>query len=220
MRAWFRATLRSRDMLFGQCRMHAKWWLLALCVVALVACRGARPAAPTNLPLAVMATSVGAGDVLEISVVGEKELPKQFQVGADGALDFPYVRKRLKVAGMEPFEVAHLVESELVEAKYLRAAQVSVTVVKYNSHAITIIGQVTKPGSQAFTQGLRLVKALSDAGWFTPLADSNHVRLTRVTAKGAVSVIVSVDAITENEQPDIALQAGDTISVDQSFFGR
>jgi polysaccharide biosynthesis/export protein VpsN len=184
------------------------------------ACSGSRPPPPTNLPAAILSTKVGPGDVMEIQVVGEKDLPKQFNVGADGGIDFPYVNKRMHVAGLEPYDIAAVVRDELIAARYLRAAQVSVTVTHYNSKAITIVGQVQKPGSQPFTQGLRLVKALSDSGWFTPLADSNHVRLTRNTATGTISVIISVDAITEGQQPDIALQAGDAISVEQSLFGR
>jgi protein involved in polysaccharide export with SLBB domain len=189
-------------------------------LVAFVGCSGSRPPAPKNLPEAILSTKVGPGDVMEIQVVGEKDLPKQFNVGADGAIDFPYITKRLQVAGLEPYAIATVIRDELVAAHYLRAAQVSVNVTHYNSKAITIVGQVQKPGSQPFTQGLRLVKALSDAGWFTPLADSNHVRLTRSTAKGTISVVVSVDAISEGQQPDIPLQAGDAITVEQSVFGR
>ena len=33
-----------------------------------------------------------------------------------------------------------------------------------------------------------------------------------------VTVIVSVDAITDGQQPDILLQAGDTIKIDQRMF--
>jgi protein involved in polysaccharide export with SLBB domain len=34
-------------------------------------------------------------------VVGEKDLPKEFQVASDGTVDFPYVH-RIEVQGLEP----------------------------------------------------------------------------------------------------------------------
>jgi protein involved in polysaccharide export with SLBB domain len=67
---------------------------------------------------------------------------------------------------------------------------------------------------------MRLVHdAISQAGGFTSIADSNHLVLTRTTGPGkSVTVIVSGDAISEGEQQDIPLQAGDTIRVDARVF--
>jgi polysaccharide export outer membrane protein len=77
---------------------------------------------------------------------------------------------------------------------------------------------VAKQGPQPYQDGMTLVQAISAAGWFTPLADTNHVHLIRQVHNGAVNAIVSVDAITDNAQPDVKLQQGDTIKVDQRLF--
>lgn len=184
---------------------------------ALVAGCAKYPAAPTNLPRALPSTTVGPGDVFEVHVVGEPGLPKEFRVSPDGTIDFPYV-KRLVVANMEPQDIASLVRAKLMEAKVLTDPQVSVAVKQYNSKKVAVIGQVSKPGSIPFTESLRLVDAISQAGWFTPLAQSNGVILTRQVGNGSVTVIVSVDAITDGKQPDILLQAGDTIKVGERVF--
>ena len=66
---------------------------------------------------------------------------------------------------------------------------------------------------------MKLVDALSQSGWFTNIADSNHVLLTRQVGKGkTVTAEVSVDAITDGAQADIPLQAGDTIKVTARVF--
>ncbi|NOU27278.1 MAG: polysaccharide export protein [Polyangiaceae bacterium] len=182
----------------------------------LVAC-GARPGPPTALPAPVHSSRIGAGDVFEVHVLGEKDLPAEYRVQPDGSIDFPYVR-RLTVEGKEPQEVAELLRARLRDAGILRDPQVSVVMKQYFSKRVSVVGQVTKPGTIAWTDGLRLVDALSQSGWLTPLADANHVTLIRRVGDHTVAATISVDAITEGSQGDIPLQAGDTIKVDQRFM--
>jgi len=180
-------------------------------------CGGASPSS-TKLPAPEQSTTVGPGDVFEVNLVGEKDLPKEYRVQPDGSIDFPYI-SRVMVAGLEPQDITSLIKQKLVEAKILRDPQVSIVVKQYNSKKVTIIGQVTKPGSVPWTDGMKLVDAISMAGWFTPLAASKSVILNRVSKDGkTTTVVVSVDAITDGAQPDIPLQSGDTIKVDQRVF--
>lgn len=172
---------------------------------------------PPNLPDPIVNQQVGPGDVLEVVVVGEDKLPKDYEVAADGTLDFPYSAP-IKVKGLEPRDIASAIHDHLVEAKYLVNPQVQVKVKAYNSKKIQIIGQVVKPGPQPYQDGMTLVQAISAAGWFTPLADTNHVQLIRQVSSGAVNAVVSVDAITDNARSDVKLQQGDTIKVDQRLF--
>ncbi|HSN97607.1 MAG TPA: polysaccharide biosynthesis/export family protein, partial [Candidatus Nanopelagicales bacterium] len=77
--------------------------LLAL-LLALTACSSAPPR-PIDLPPPIQATTMDAGDVFELRIVGEDKLPTEFTVAPDGSVDVPYV-KRIKVAGLEPQEIA------------------------------------------------------------------------------------------------------------------
>ncbi len=196
--------------------------LLALLLAAsigffLPACARSYPP-PPNLPEPVINQQVGPGDVLEVIVVGEDKLPTEYEVQPDGTLAFPYVEP-LKVAGLEPREIATSLRDALIEAKFLVSPQVQVKVKAYNSKTIQVIGQVAKQGPLPYQDGMTLVQAIAAAGWFTPLADTNHVQVIRqVEGKGTVNAIVSVDAITDNVRPDIKLQQGDTIKVDQRLF--
>lgn len=173
---------------------------------------------PHTLPAPVVNGQVGPGDVLEVVVVGEDKLPHEYEVQPDGSLDFPYT-PAIKVAGLEPRQVAGAISAKLVEARYLGQPQVQVKVKQFNSKKVQIIGQVTKPGPMPYHDGMTLVQAISAAGWFTPLADTNHVQVIRIIDAGtSVNAIVSVDAITDNARADVKLQQGDTIKVDQRLF--
>jgi polysaccharide export outer membrane protein len=194
--------------------------LLWLSVVAFVltACSGPRPGPPKNLPPAITRTTLGPGDKIEIEVVGEKDLPKEFTVESDGSIGFPYV-PRLSVENLEPQQAAEKLKEMLTQQKILRNPQLTVRVKEYAGKKVIVSGQVQKPQSLPWRGKLGLVEAISDCGWFTPMADTNHVILTRQAADGrTVTVIISVEAITEGQQPDIPLQAGDRIKVQASVL--
>lgn len=192
--------------------------LVAILGLALTAC-GRNYPPPHSLPDPVVNLQVGPGDVVEVVVLGEDKLPREYEIQPDGSLDFPYAAHAIKVAGLEPRQIASAISAELVDAKFLVSPQVQVKVKQFNSKKIQIIGQVTKPGPMPYQDGMTLVQAVSAAGWFTPLADTNHVQLIRIVhGAKSVNAIISVDAITDNARADVKLQQGDTIKVDQRLF--
>ncbi len=191
--------------------------LVLVLAAALVGCGGASSNAHLNLPPPVESTSVGAGDVFHLEIVGEKDLPEEYQVASDGTVDLPYIH-RVKVSGLEPQQIAALVRKKLMEQKILTDPSVVVSVKEYNSKRVTVLGQVQKPGSFPFSSGLTLIQAISQAGGFNSIANKDKVNLTRKTSNGAKTVMVSVDAITGGRSPDILLQAGDQIYVRERIF--
>jgi polysaccharide export outer membrane protein len=171
-----------------------------------------------SLPAPQQSTVLGAGDLFEVTVFGEKELSHEYRVQPDGTINFPQL-DRLQVAGLEPQQIEDLVTRLLIEKKYLVAPQVTVVVKQYNSKKVSVIGAVQKPGNLNWSEGMKLVDAVSLAGGVTPIADGGHVRITRLASTGkTVSVTVSLDDITDGKLADILLQAGDTIKVDQRVF--
>ncbi|MCA9626360.1 MAG: polysaccharide export protein [Myxococcales bacterium] len=191
-------------------------WLVAVLLLA-QACGGSGPAVRGTLPPVEESSQLGPGDVFKMQIVGEKDLPEEYQIASDGTVALPYL-ERLKVGGLEPQEVAKLVTRELKQRKILQKPVVIVRVEAYNSRKVTVIGEVQKPGSFPYSPGLTLIQAVSQAGGFNSIANLGQLRLTRQTKKGDVTVVVSADAITEGSAPDIALQAGDRIYVPQRVF--
>jgi polysaccharide biosynthesis/export protein VpsN len=170
-----------------------------------------------KLPTPVQSTTLGPGDLFTLEVVGEKDLPREFQVASDGSVDFPYVH-RLQVEGLEPQELARAVRDRLIEKRILTDPSVVVSVKEYNSKRVTVLGEVRKPGSFPLTTGMTLVQAISDAGGLSAIANGDRVNLTRKDKGSATTVVLSFDSITAGKSPDIPLQAGDQIYVNERVF--
>jgi polysaccharide export outer membrane protein len=195
--------------------MHRLAWLF---LAVLVACSSGAPP-PRNLPPATPSTTLGPSDLFEVNVVGEKDLPKEYRVQPDCSIDFPYIDRVTDVCGLEPQQLVDKLRATLKEKGILTNPQVTLVVKQYASKKVSVIGQVNKPGSVPWTDGLRLFDVISQSGGFTSIADSKNVVLTRRTANGkTVTVNVNVDGIGDGTQPDIPVQAGDTIKVDSRVF--
>lgn len=162
--------------------------------------------------------TVGPDDLFEIRIVGEDKLPVAYTVAPDGTVDLPYI-KRLKVAGLEPQQIAALVRDRLIAGQILVDPSVSVSVKEYRSKKVEVFGEVAKPSSLSLEPGMTLLRAISQAGGFNSIANKNNVTIRRRLRDGATKVVtVSVIDITENRMPDIPLQAGDTVFVGQRVF--
>jgi polysaccharide export outer membrane protein len=199
-------------------RMRWLDFLLAvLLITALLACGSSKTNSHVNLPPPTEQSALGPGDVFHMEIVGEKDLPTEYQVASDGTVDFPYIHS-LKIEGLEPQQVARLVRQRLVQQKFLTDPSVIVTVKEYNSKRITVLGQVQKPGSFPFAPGMTLIQVVSLAGGLTSIANKDRVNLTRKEKDGSRTVVMSVEAITEGRSPDIPLQAGDQIYVHERIF--
>jgi len=186
-------------------------------LVSAAGCGGSSDNLRLNLPPPTEKSTVGPGDVFTMEVVGEKELPKEYQVASDGTVDLPYL-PALPVSGLEPQEIGRLIRKELIDKKILSDPSVIVQVKEYNSRRVTVMGQVAKPGIFPYTQGLTLVQALSQAGGPTGIANLDKVNLTRRTQGGSRTVVISIGTIMEGRSSDIPLQSGDRIFVHERLF--
>lgn len=162
-------------------------------------------------------TVVGPGDVFIMEIVGEKELPREYQVASDGTVDFPFIHT-VQVGGLEPQAIARLVRERLIEKKILIDPSVIVQVKEYNSRSVVLLGQVMKPGTFPLTSGLTLIQAISLAGGLTAIANDDRVTLTRKVGNKTKTVVLSVEAITSGNSEDIPLEAGDRIYVYERLF--
>jgi polysaccharide biosynthesis/export protein VpsN len=209
----------ERRSLGGIGEMRRAFLGLAGVVVAAVlgACSGGGGRRQVRLPAPSDKTVIGPGDVFILEIVGEKELPREFQVASDGTADLPYV-ETLEVAGLEPQEIARVVRKILIDKKVLLNPIVIVQVKEYNSRRVILLGQVSKPGSYPLTAGLTLIQAISLAGGLTAIANDDRVSLTRKVGGTTQTVVFSVDRITEGKAEDVPLQAGDRIYVYERLF--
>lgn len=170
-----------------------------------------------NLPPPVQSTTLGPGDTFDLFIVGEEKIPTTYTVAPDGSVDFPYIHRQ-KVEGLEPHQVVDLVRRELIAMQILTDPSVMVSVKEYRSKVVNVLGQVQKPGTFPLVPGITLVQAISQAGGPSPIADLDSITLIRTTDSQRRTIRVSLRSITEGRSPDIALQAGDVITVAERVF--
>lgn len=199
-------------------RWHARISILLLgLTLAGVSCGPRTDNSRVQLPPPTESATVGAGDVFTMQIVGEKDLPAEYQVASDGYVNLPYLH-RVHVEGLEPQEISDLVTKRLIEAKVLTDPSVIVRVREYNSKHVMLLGQIAHVGRLPFVPGLTLMQAVSMSGGFTAIAKKDEVKLTRRNKGGSRTVVISVSSIEEGHSPDIPLQAGDQIYVGERIF--
>ncbi len=162
-------------------------------------------------------TTLGPGDLFEIRVFGEKELSNKHRVSSDGTIDFPLIGT-VVVAGKTPSEVAKTIETMLVEGGFLKRPQVSILVEAYTSKKVSVFGQVKKPGTLAFRDGMSVVEAISDAGGFTSMAKTNDTTVIRIVDGVKKRFKVPVELIGQGRAPNFVLRPGDIVFVPERVF--
>jgi protein involved in polysaccharide export with SLBB domain len=193
--------------------------LIAAVLAALASgCSGLRPTTPAVKPEdAPTDTTVGPGDVFDVRVYGEEGLTGTYRVASDGTIDYPLLGT-ISVQGMTPTEVTRLIAEGLVAGQFLKNPNVSVFVKEYSSKKISILGQVNKPGTFQYVDGMSIVEAISIAGGFTPMARPNDVTVTRVINGAEKQFLVPVEAIGQGRTSNFVLKSGDIVFVPQRVF--
>lgn len=159
--------------------------------------------------------SVGANDVLEITVYGEEDLQQVVQVTTNGYITYPLLG-RVKVVGMSVAQLEETIRTALSK-EYIRNPQVRVFVREFSN--IFVMGQVAGPGQYPYRGGVTVLQAITTAGGFTKYANPRKVRVVRDHGEGREVFVVNVSSITKgNGEKDILLQPGDTVVVPESFF--
>ena len=156
---------------------------------------------------------IGAMDVLDISVFQVPELTKSVQVADTGTINLPLVGE-VAVEG----KTAQQVERDLTTklgAKYLQNPQVTVFVKEYNSHQVTIQGEIKKPGVFPMKGTTSLLQLIALAGGFEDDSDSTVLVLREANGKRQAATF-DVSAIQKGRADDPLLQSGDIIVAGKS----
>lgn len=160
--------------------------------------------------------ALDVGDVFDVRVFGEGDLTGKYRVAAEGTIEFPLIGT-LRVAGLLPSQVGALIAGRLRDG-ILRAPQVSIFVVEQVSKKVHILGQVAKPGTFAYTPGMNIVEAITQAGGFTPLSAKNSTTVTRGESGKQVIYRVRAGDIGDGTASNFYLRPGDIVSVPERFF--
>jgi polysaccharide export outer membrane protein len=121
------------------------------------------------------------------------------------------------VAGLTANAAAEKLRSCLADG-YIRNAQVSVIIKEYNSKKVFVFGEVQKPGTFVYEDGMSIIQAVTLAGGFTKTASQNGTSVTRLVDGQEVKVKVPVQDIALGKAPNFGLRPGDIVFVPESLF--
>jgi polysaccharide export outer membrane protein len=163
--------------------------------------------------------SLGPYDKLTIEVYGIPELvARNIQVDANGAISFPMAGS-LNVGGMTPAQVEQAIAARLTQA-YIRNPVVTVNLLESVSHAVTIDGQVRKPGQYPVAGGMTLLRSVSLAEGVTENARLNDVVVFRTVGGQRYAALYNLAAIRRGRYQDPEIYANDIIMVGDSASRR
>lgn len=169
-------------------------WVIALIFFVGVLSWGAEP------------YKLSAGDVLDITVLGEPDLSKQVVVPPDGKITYPLIGE-INAIGLTVQQLADEITRRLKE--YIKKPSVSVSIVKFSYNKFYILGEIARPGEYDLLPGMGLREAISLAGGVTPQANINAILLLH---KNGEREEVDLQKILAGER-DVPLNPADVIVV-------
>jgi polysaccharide export outer membrane protein len=118
----------------------------------------------------------------------------------------------LNLAGKTPPSAAKAIEEALVKNRMMLHPQVTVTIEDYVTQTVSIIGQVSKPGTYSIGGPQSIIKVLALAGGLLEMAD-RHITIERHADRGeSVSYYLSNDP-EKALQSQVQVYPGDTVMV-------
>jgi polysaccharide export outer membrane protein len=162
---------------------------------------------------------IGPGDTVQVYVWRNPELTVTVPVRPDGKISTPLVEDMIAV-GKTPSQLARDVERVLGE--YVRSPQINVIVTQPMAafSQVKIIGQVARPQSIAYREGLTVLDAVLAVGGLGPYAAGNRAKVMRLEGGKQREIKVKLSALVNggDMKQNIALRPGDVIVVPESRF--
>ncbi|HCM05276.1 MAG TPA: capsular biosynthesis protein [Oceanospirillales bacterium] len=156
--------------------------------------------------------TLGAGDLISISVYDEEDLSLEVRIGLSGQISYPLLGD-VAVSGLSPKQLEDKLVAGL-KGPYLVDPSVTVSIQEYRP--FYVIGEVKKPGGYPFHPGLTVDKAISISGGFTERASKSSIFV--VHDSGNLEQKRSDDDEKEAVKLFDVIQPGDVITIEQSFF--
>jgi polysaccharide export outer membrane protein len=175
--------------------------------------RSTRPTAEAPPPEGTSASdyTIGADDVLRISVWKEPDLSEVLPVRPDGKISMPLLND-VTAAGLSPLQLKDSITEKL--KKFIADPRVTVVVTAMNSQRIFVSGEVVHTGQTQLLPHMTMLQALSQAG-FTQFANLKAIYLLRTENGKQIKIPFNYKEVVKGEHPErnILLKPGDTVVV-------
>lgn len=120
----------------------------------------AQQAAGSSLPV----QKLGPDDLIQIQVFGFPEFSRSARISAAGTIQLPLVKQPIQIAGKVPSEIENEIAETLRNAELVVSPAVTVSILEYGSHPVTVAGAVKMPVLFQAVGHVTLVDAITRAG--------------------------------------------------------
>jgi polysaccharide biosynthesis/export protein len=180
-------------------------WLKVLLVCGLLPL-SACAVTPRTYPIDVAGPyQLNTGDVVRVTVYGDKDLSNTYKITDAGSIAFPLVGT-IHVAGHTTSQAAAALAAALANG-FMRSPNVAVEVAEYRPFFIQ--GQITNSGQFPYVYGMTARAAISVAGGFKDTADTSGVVVYRKHGDEMMKSKVDLD---------FPIQPGDTIVIGERWL--
>jgi polysaccharide export outer membrane protein len=156
----------------------------------------------------------GVGDLLEISVYGVPELTTKARIGNSGDVYLPLI-DYVHVDGLSPEQAQGVIEKRLSDGGFVKNPHVQIFVAENASQAITVLGEVTRPGPYPIIGERRLYDVISAAGGLSERAGRTVTISHRATPNQPVTVHLA-EGLAQTAESNVPVAPGDTIVVSRA----
>lgn len=151
-----------------------------------------------------------SADQISVTVFREPEMSlERVRVGVEGNVSLPMIGS-IPAAGMTAKQFEQDVTRRLAAAG-LKGPVVSVNIVEYASHLVTVEGAVEKPGVYVFQPGARLSTAVALASGPKRTAKTSQVAVFRESPQGIMIAKFDYGQVRQGTMLDPVLEPGDRI---------
>lgn len=137
---------------------------------------------------------IAVGDMLSIQVFDQPQMSGRMPVRSDGRISLPFVSD-VQAAGKTPAKLSADLEAGLKSV--VLAPRVTVVVETSRPLTISVLGEVSKPGTQTYEPGLGVAQALAAAGGLSNFAHKDRIFVVRTSPK-PVRIHFTYEALTRN----------------------
>jgi len=156
---------------------------------------------------------IGSEDVLDINVFEAPEMNRDVRVSASGEISLPLLGA-VAAAGFTPRELETSLE-ELLHQKYMKDPHVSVFVRDMQSHPVSVMGAVRKPGIFQIRGNKTLLEILSLAEGLADDAGEDVIILRRPDQKNGPEIFSAKASGLAESSPVIRVQEfGEPVATD------
>jgi polysaccharide export outer membrane protein len=158
--------------------------------------------------------SIGANDLIAVSVYDSPELTRTIRVDADGAIRLPLLKNPIQAEGLLPMNLEGTIGDALKGEEILVDPIVKVTVVEYYSRPISVAGAVRKPVTFQAVGKVTLLEALARAEGLAPDAGLEIL----VSLPDSLVRRIPVKALIDDADPEtnMRLVGGEEIRVPEA----